>query len=78
MGGDVAVTAVFAVEGAVEAAGKVGTSTADAAREASLAAVKAADQVSTEVGKTVREALLSAASLPHDLIEKALGGSEKK
>ena len=67
--------AVSTVEGAVEAASKVGTSTTDAAREAVVGVLKAADDAGEEAGKTVRSALMAAASLPHDIVEKVIKGS---
>jgi hypothetical protein len=67
---------VSAVEGAIEAAGSVGANTSDAAKRAVVGALKAADEAGGQAGKTVRDALLSAASLPRDVIEKVVKGSE--
>jgi len=49
----------------------------EVAKEAVMAVVSAADEVSDEVGKTVRNALLTAASLPRDVVEKVVKGSDK-
>jgi hypothetical protein len=76
VGGDLGSTAVAAVEGAVNAAGAIGSDTAEAAEAAATGAVKAATGVGAEAGKAVKSALLAAASLPRDVIEKVVKGSE--
>lgn len=46
--------------------------------ERDTSAVRAADGIGSEAGSSVRKALLSAASLPRDIVEKLVKGSEKK
>jgi len=77
IGGDIALTSVAAVEGAIEAAGKIGADTSKAVSSAVIGVIYAADAIGSEAGSTARKALLNAASLPRDIIEKAIGSSKK-
>jgi len=78
VGGDIALASVAAVEGAVEAAGKVGADASEAVRAAVIGVIHAADNIGSEAGATVRKALMNTASLPRDVVKKAIGGSAKK
>jgi uncharacterized protein YunC (DUF1805 family) len=68
---------VAAVEGAIKAASDVGVDSAEAVKAAITGAIRAADEIGTEAGSAVRDALLSAASLPRDIIESTIKGSQK-
>jgi uncharacterized protein YunC (DUF1805 family) len=78
VGGDIALISVAAVEGAVEAAGKVGVDTSKAVSSAVMGVIHGADNIGSQAGSTARKALLKAASLPRDVVEKAIRGSAKK
>jgi hypothetical protein len=69
---------VAAVEGAVEAAGKLGADASESVKSAVIGVIHAADDIGSEAGVAVRKALMTAASLPRDVVEKAIGGSAKK
>ena len=78
VGGDIALTSIAAVEGAVDAAGKFGVDTSKAVSSAVVGVIHAADNIGSEAGSTARKALLNAAVLPRDVVEKAIEGSVKK
>lgn len=73
IGGDVATTAVNAVEGAIKAATEVGSDVGHAAESAVLGAIHAADEIGDETGKAVRDALLASAALPKEIVKSAIG-----
>lgn len=78
VGEDVGKVAVAAIDGAVKAAGNVGADTTKATQAAVVGVIRAADRAGSEAGSSVRKALLSTASLPRDVIEKAVKGSGEK
>jgi hypothetical protein len=43
-----------------------------------MGAMRAAKKIGGEAVSTVRDALLAAAALPHDVVQRALEGSEKE
>ncbi|MCH8244511.1 hypothetical protein IIB97_01330 [Patescibacteria group bacterium] len=66
------------MEGAIEAAGNVGVSAEDAAKNAILGAIQAADEIGGEASSSVKSALKGAASLPREIVESVLGKDEDK
>ena len=54
------------------------TRVSESVKSAVTGVIHAADNIGSEAGATVRKALMNAASLPRDIVEKAIGGSAKK
>jgi len=62
---------------AIESAQTVGVDATDAATAAVSGAIRAAEKIGGQTASIVREALLGAATLPRDVVERVLKGSEE-
>ncbi|KKU55621.1 MAG: hypothetical protein UX78_C0018G0017 [Candidatus Amesbacteria bacterium GW2011_GWA2_47_11] len=76
-GTDLGKAAVWVVEEAIESAQTVGVDATDAATAAVSGAIRAAEKIGGQTASIVREALLGAATLPRDVVERVLKGSEE-
>jgi hypothetical protein len=74
----VAGTAVAAVEGAIDAAGRVGKDVVTVGREAARQALETTGEVSKGAVDAVKSGLQAAASVPREVVESAFKGTDEK